>query len=293
MLTALSIVAAPLLAASAFAQSLPPPTEPSEIVVEGSKDRDRQVRQFVDALTDAPIGGQLSRFDWEVCPVAVGLTEPHNGAVARRMRAVAEAAGIRTAPDGCKPNALVIVADDKQDLIEALWRQYPAYFTDPQGRRSKPAITPGPATAWHVERVSDPDGVTSPQDLIYKFYVTTTTDSTRLLPATRPHFAAGILVVERKALTGLTAVQLADYAAMRIFARTDPARLTGNEPTILTILDRPMDAMVPVTLTEWDLGFLKGLYASRDRQYASRQRHEIETRMRKELARSPTADSRR
>lgn len=293
MFSTLSLVAASLLTSSALAQNLPPSTEPSEIVVEGTKDRDREVRQFVDSLTDAPIGGQLSRFDWAVCPVAVGLPEPQNRAVADRMRLVAGAAGIRLAKPGCRPNALVIVADDKQELIEGLWRQYPAYFTDALGRRSKPGSSSGPATAWHVEGVLDPDGVAPSQDRIFKYFITTTTDSTRLSPASRPHFAAGILVVERNALAALTTTQLADYAAMRIFARTDPARLKGSEPTILTILDAPMDSAIPVTLTEWDLAFLKALYASGERQYATRQRREMEQRLRKELARPTSGDARR
>src|SRR5262249_49604677 len=114
-------------------------------------------------------------------------------------------------------------------------------------------------------------------------YVTNSTDSTRLLPSTHPHFVAGILVVERKALAHLSTTQLADYAAMRLYARTDPSQVTAAAPTILKGLEASNDTMIPVTLTEWDFGFLKALYQSRSRQYAGGQRHEIETRLRKDL----------
>ena len=77
--------------------------------------------------------------------------------------------------------------------------------------------------------------------------------------------------------------QVADYAAMRIFARTDPAKLKGSAPTILDILEAPMGSAVPVTLTDWDLGFLRSLYASHGRQYANRQRKEMEGLLRKDL----------
>ena len=74
----------------------------------------------------------------------------------------------------------------------------------------------------------------------------------------RPHFIAAVVVVELDALGGLTVTQLADYAAMRAFARTDPRRLKGTgAPTILSAIEAPMNSPVPLTLTEWDLAFLQ------------------------------------
>lgn len=297
MLSILPLVVAPMLASSALGQTMAPPSEPSEIVVEGSKDRNRQIRQFVDALTEAPIGGQISRFDWAVCPAAMGLPEHQNRAVAERMRRVAEAAGIRLGRADCRPNAILIAVDQKEQFIEALYRKYPVYFADEFGVPRRPRLERGVAAAWHVEGRLDSNGIPATRRIVNgvpeKSFVVSSTDSSRLQPASRPHFVAGIVVVERGALTGLTTTQLADYAAMRIFARTDPARLKGQPPTILTILDAPMDSAVPVTLTEWDLGFLKSLYASGDRQYANRRRHDIEVRMRQELARAPSDQPRR
>lgn len=272
-----------LLAGPSLAQTT---AEPPEIIVEGTKEYDRQIDRFVEALTDAPIGGQLSRFDWTACPAAVGLPDEQNQAVTDRMRQVAGAAGIKLAAARCKPNALAIVADDKQEFIEALWNKYPDYFANPQGRRVKPSRDSSPATAWHVEGIVDANGFVPGQDLFWKYYYTNSVDTSRLQPAAHPHFVAGVVVIERKALAGLTTKQLADYAAMRIFARTDPARLHDQAPTILSILDAPMGSAVPITLTEWDLGFLRALYASGGRQYAGRQRDEIQSRMRDELERS-------
>jgi hypothetical protein len=44
-----------------------------------------------------------------------------------------------------------------------------------------------------------------------------------------------------------------------------------------------MGSPVPLTLTRWDLGFLKGLYAATDNLYASSQRSEIKARIRRDL----------
>jgi hypothetical protein len=42
---------------------------------------------------------------------------------------------------------------------------------------------------------------------------------------------------------------------------------------------------VPLTLTEWDLAFLRGLYGARVNQYAVTERGEIGRSMRKQLSR--------
>jgi len=94
------------------------------------------------------------------------------------------------------------------------------------------------------------------------------------------------LVIERRALDGLTTTQLADYAAMRLFARTAPERLAGSTaPTILTIIEAPMGSAVPITLTDWDLAFLRGLYASHNNLYAAEHRSRISRRIANELGR--------
>jgi len=266
-----------------------PKEEPasSEIVVQGINP-DRQIDDFVQALTDAPIGGQLSRFDWAVCPAATGLPQAQNAAVRERMRRVARAAAIPLAGPGCKPNVLLIATPDKKVLIEGLNRKYPSYFSGiPRDRVRDLARRPGPAAAWHVRgRISadaelvPTDGVSGPH--VYQ----ATRDPSRLSPATRPHFLGAVVVVEHSALTGLTTTQLADYAAMRAFAQTEPGRLEkATAPSILTVLEAPMGTPTPVTMTRWDFSFLKALYAAPVDKYVNVQRSAIRHRVRKELER--------
>ena len=92
-------------------------------------------------------------------------------------------------------------------------------------------------------------------------------------------------------LSGLTVIQLADYAAMRAFAQVDPSRLEKSAaPTILTILDAPMGSAVPITLTEWDLAYLKALYSSTENRLAGQQRHEMGNKIARELSKQPRDD---
>jgi hypothetical protein len=276
------------LGSGAQAQQQPQPDAPQAIVVQGVRDRNREVERFVDALTEAPIGGQLTRFESSVCPAAVGLSPRQNEAIVQRMRRVAAAAGLRVGRTGCGPNALLIVVNDKNQFVDALYRKHPVYFLDSSGKPRRPRPTMGPATAWHVQGLLDSNGMTAAKAVVdgipRDHYEVSSMDASRLLPPSVPQFAAGVVVVEVKALAGITTTQLADYAAMRIYARTDPDRLgASSATTILKLLDTPMGAAVPITLTSWDLAFLKALYSSSSRQFANRQRSEIRADMRSNL----------
>lgn len=281
----LAVTAALAFAAPAAAQDSS--TEPAgeEIVVEGIRDRGRQIDRFVDALTPAPRQGQLSRFEWSVCPLVMGFSEPQNAAVATRMRKVAEAAAIPLGKADCRPNVFVFVTRDKQAFIDLLRKKYPLYFTgfDPD-EVHRIGRSPG-VSAWHVKGLLNEDGLPIPTDQADGYYVNQLTGvPSRMRPSTRPHFLASIVVVELDLLVGLTTTQLADYAAMRAFAQLDPARLNKvAAPTILTILDAPEGTAVPVTLTQWDFAYLRSLYGSAENRYVSQQRGEMKRLMRDEL----------
>ena len=287
-LGACALAAAFLFAAPAAAQN-PSSNSDDEIVVQGERERDRRIQEFIGALTDVPVNGQISRMEWAACPAAVGLSPAQNQAIAARMREVAAAAGMEVGAADCRPNALVIVTRDKQDLIEQLARRYPAYFSDMWPRQVRRlARAGGPASAWHVKGMIGPDGdevAVDPTTGVAT--IDSSVSPSRIRQATRPHSAAAILVVEVGALGGLTTTQLADYAAMRTFAETEPAQVAGmSVPTILTVLDAPMGSEVPVTLTNWDLGFLRALYASPLNHLATAQRNEMRNHLRADLERA-------
>ncbi|HEX8379147.1 MAG TPA: hypothetical protein VF619_01205 [Allosphingosinicella sp.] len=294
------VLAGPLLAAFAFsapAAEPPRPARPDEIVVTGNRDAEREVRDFVRALAPGSPLGQLSRFEWEVCPVAVGVPPSQKQALARRIRQVAQAAGIKLAAAGCSPNVLLVVASDKKAFIEALAKRHPDYIGSMPRRAFRRLVSqPGPAAAWQVDGpLLNADGqpigaarLTGSRfdaDADATLYINDTTrTTTRVSAGARPHFTAAVVVVEGKALDGLTTTQLADYAAMRAFAQTDPSRLKpGAPPTILKILDAPMGSEVPLTLTPRDLGFLRGLYSAKENLFAGSQRGVIRKAIKEQM----------
>jgi hypothetical protein len=267
----------------------PRPEDSTEVVVTGTRDRDRQVRDFVGALTQAPVMGQLSRFEEAVCPEAIGLSSNQNRAVAARIRAVAQAAGIAVGGARCRPNLFVVVTQDREALIRRIRQNW----LDPRGYPVPIPRQPGPAVALHLEGLLDGDGIPAgvkqdEGDGRSGYYIVGSSDgSSRVRPASSPHFLLAALVVEPDVLDGLTTMQLADYAAMRLLARTDPSRVaTTPAPTILNVLEAPMGSEVPSSLTHWDLGFLRALYGSGERRYANQQRSEMRRLLSRELERT-------
>lgn len=274
-----SLLAASLAWIGLAAHQDPPSQQAPDIVVEGIRPSDSQIRRFIDAMARAPGADQMSRFDLPVCPQAAGLTPSHNSAIENRLRRVAGAAGIRVAPAGCAPNVIVVVTRDKSEVIKQLRRVHPGYFPDRTRPEYRRLSAPGAVAAWHVEGRLTHRGEELREGFDKQVFEVTSDPhhgASRIAVSSHPHFLASVVVVEMNAVSGLSTTQLADYAAMRAFARTDPARLKDLEiPTILTALDTPVGEEVPVTLTQWDLSYLKALYATPINQLAAQQRGDI------------------
>jgi hypothetical protein len=276
-----TLLTAALLAAPAAAQ------EDAPIIVTGQKDVERQIEAFVGALTQASPRGQIARFETAICPGAFGMPDAQRTAVKDRIRLVAQGVGLDVAAADCKPNLLVVVTADKTAFIKALGKDHSYMFGDRTPSEVRKIIAEsGPATAWQIQQMVNGDGRAISNEADMPINRSTRTPS-RIAPPARPTFMAAVVVVESKALEGLSTTQLADYAAMRAFARIDPARIDASAPTtILRVLDAAPDSDVPVTLTQWDFGFLKGLYSSPNNLYVPSQRSEIGRAMEQELERS-------
>lgn len=281
-----------LVAAPAAPASITPPD--SAIVVEGSREREQQIRQFIKTLMPAPVRGQTSRFETAVCPAVVGLPQHQNGYIEQRMRRIADAAGIPVAGTGCTANAIVIVTNDKNAFLRRLEKERPEYFPVTwEGRQIHSLQNASPVAAWQLEEMLRSDGTSVSQQITHSSVslaelVAASQKSfepdSRLKPAVRKRFVSSILVVQADALAGLTTMQLADYAAMRTLVRTDPDQTRDTVPnTILNVIEAPMGTPVPITLTAWDMSFLKAFYASGKNNYVESQRSQMQRQMRQNL----------
>ena len=286
----MALIAGIALLAGAALQAAPAPPDEA-IVVQGVRPSKKQVRDFVRALTDIPSYGQISRFHAPVCPVAMGLAPTQNERIAERMRRVAAAAKIPVAPARCTPNAFVILAPDKAAAIGELSRRFPAYTSQMSARDlRKLSEAPEPAAAWQVKGLMTADGEAAAKATASDTYVVKSVGTqSRIRSASKPTFTASVVVIDLKSAAGLTVTQLADYAAMRTFADIAPARVAKvGVPSILDVLGQPDDRPLPVTLTYWDLGFLKSLYATDNSYFAGYQRGDMEHVLNKEVEQAGT-----
>jgi hypothetical protein len=269
----------------------PAPGDGEEIVVSGIRERREAIRNFIDALDgDTRFGDPLARMDVvPICPAAVGLSDARNAEISARIRTVAEAATLKTAPPGCRPNVLVVFTIDKNAFIAALRREHPAYFGGDTAGQMGLRRQRGPVTAWHVSRRYDRNGEPVPYDGTQGFYTLEAPEGpSRISAQSRPAFIAAVVVIERNAIAGLTPVQVADYAAMRAFTQADEAEFrTTRVSTILTAIEAPMGAAVPNTLTEWDLAYLRGLADTPSFRAGGVQRASIRRRMMDEIKNAP------
>lgn len=265
----------------------PPPEQAAsgpEIVVRGARDRDRQISQFISDLTPAPSHGQLARFEDKLCPRAYGMPASYDELVTGRMRAVAAAAGIPLGKVDCRPNAVVIVTRDKRSFIKRLAQQRPYMVPDEWSGWTLRDVArdPSPAAAWSIEdeRASDSAGFYPAKEQRINWKAG---GESRLRANSRPVFVASVLVIQADALEGFSTRQLADYAAMRAFVHVDPKRIDRKSNTILTLLDTPMGEPAPLTLTEWDLSFLKAYYSGTLNRFAEYDRAQMTSAMKRDL----------
>jgi hypothetical protein len=286
---AMSLFAAVAIAQPATAGSAPP-DDSSPIVVTGRRNDAEDMRNFVRAVTHTRPGVLPSRFEQSVCPAALGLPPAQAAAVARRMRRIAREVGIPVGGERCAPNVVVMVTRDKQAFLDELNRKHAQYFGQlSRSQVRKLSRQPGPAVAWQTQGAPvSARGVELFYDPAFDAYVNKTTEApSRISAGARPQYDGAVVVVERRALAGLTVTQLADYAAMRSFAGADPRRLPPTSlPTILRVLEAPMGTAVPLSMTQWDLAFLRGFYSAPRNINTAGQRSAIDRSMQQDLDRA-------
>ncbi len=246
------------------------------IVVTGQKDLERQIDNFIGALTPSSPSAQIGRYEDEICPRTLGFNDAQRAAVEERIKLVAQSVGMRAGGADCRINMLVIAAPDKAAFLKEVGTKHAYLFGDRTPTEMRKIMAqPGAATAWQVEGQLNADG--RPVTPEFGIPVNRTVRSpSRITTGARPYVAGSVVVMDSRTLVGLSTTQVADYALMRAFAKINPAKLeTTTAPTILRVLDAPDNAEVPLTLTQWDFAFLKGLYSGSNNLYASSQRSEI------------------
>ena len=262
-----------LAAGAASAQEPPPQTPPArpsaqldDVVVEG-RQLEALVRNFVTEVSQPANNRGLARWNRPICVGAVNLRNGVGQYVVDRISDVARELEVEAGEPGCRPNILIVAADDGAALASAIVEDRPRNFdlrhngTD-AGTRAFRNFRTGdqPVRWWQISMPIDSDtgdrAVRLPGDgappVIRVF------SASRLRTQIRDDMLRSVIIVDVERLAGANLVQLADYLALVALAQVDAEADTSAFPTILNLFADPASA--PAGLTDWDRSYLTALY---------------------------------
>lgn len=255
--------------ASAEPDAAEPATTVEEVTVRAAQRR--TISEFVRDLSDETREGKLARWNKTICPATLGLPQRYGQYLNDRLGVVARDAGLKVAEPGCRPDILIVVTDEADQLLAELAAEHKDLFaarrwsyerTSAGGSQSFESFiqTPRPVRWWHVAESVPADGQPFLDD-----GRTVRVQPSRLRATMREDFAFVIIVVDAKLARGVTYQALSDYVAMAALAQLNPNVSVDSVPTVLNVFDDLEAGRTPAEgLTEWDRAYLKGLYAARD-----------------------------
>jgi hypothetical protein len=277
-MSSLSAVLALTLALGAVgaASAQEPPTRPStqldDVVLEG-RQLEAMVRGFVNEVSQPANNRGLARWNRPICVGAVNLRNDVAQYVVDRISDVARELDVEAGEPGCRPNILIVAADDGAALASAIVEDRPRNFdlrhnsTDAGTRAFRNFLTGDqPVRWWQISMPIDSEtgrrAIRLPGDVdpagqpgapvIHVFA------ASRLRTQIRDDLARSIIIIDVERLAGANLVQLADYLALVALAQVDAEADVSTFPTILNLFDDPAGA--PAGLTDWDRSYLRALY---------------------------------
>jgi hypothetical protein len=183
----------------------------------------------------------------------------------------ADALDVTLGAPGCSPNLLIIFTTDSDRVARVLvdeYRRVLGYFSTDGATRGRSAMedfaaTPRAVRWWHVSNAADESGAVAVNRTIGgPPAVSTSAGGSRIENPTHQTFTRAIIVVDSARVAGMRIDSLSDYISMAALAQLDPDADTSAYPTILNAFNDGSPGNAELTLTDWDVAYLEGLYAS-------------------------------
>lgn len=280
-------------AAALQAQDTPSASEQPEIIVRG--EAELETDELRDAVGDIAMRGRsyehpMARYQSPLCPAVIGMGEAMGGKVVQRIRSNALDAGMEVDEDGCTANALMIVTDDTEKLIEQMRKNHPRLFNTRILREIKAARNRNDgAIVWSTYILQGPQGRGKASGTVVSNSLEGSfanaggaAQELRLTFPSRSHIpystdkTSTILVFDVDRLDRMHLDQLADFATMRILGSPQP-RIEFEEDdamSILTLFDGELE-QAPMAMTALDRAYLRGLYAMEPNDPSTRLEHYV------------------
>lgn len=270
--------------AAAATPATAPPTDArpaanlDAITVQGNKAREevrREVDQFVHSAMVHYWDRPLLRWSTPVCPLVAGLPLDQGEFMLRRLSLVIHSVDAPLAPEKCKPNFLVLVTSQPDELLANLRKKRPQLFDlhDGMGKIKHFLKTDRPVRVWFdweyggggaalataaaITGSASPSAAGAGGD-----YPILNSANSRLSYSAPRSINAAIIAVDLPAMKGVNLAQLSDYVAMVGLAELNLDQDLSGTPSVLRLFSRdggaPTDGM-----SFWDTALLKSLYSSR------------------------------
>jgi hypothetical protein len=281
---ALLLAATPVLAQT--------PGEPETVYSDAQwyKDYSRSA-QTLDALA-APVSGvdgQYARWKDPVCFNVYGLAPAIAYAMKRRMKEVAHHVGAPLdASESCTPNVTIIFTSDPDATRQSIWEVRP-WLVPGLGMIRNRVRQEQPIQAWYAGLLRGPNGRRILWDGYDEdFYYSTGFGAgfvenpmmSRLNSGIETEIGAVTIIVDSKAILGMTLGALADHFALLSLAEAHVSRQCKPVETIANLMRKDCGPAA-TALTQNDLVMLTGLYKTPDDFMQTMQRARILGNMRK------------
>ena len=206
-------------------------------------------------------GDPVPRFEDAICPGVAGMQVDAAEMLVYRIRQNAEALHRWLAPpETCKANLIVSFVNDGQQIVRELIHEKPYLFSEvPPSEREARLAMPGPVHVVSnvVTRTRDGMPVYGEENLNDPPQVTAWMAHSKIYSATRRDIIYVLVLIDQRAVRGMSLTQLADYVTMRALVHDLPDQPAAN--SILTLFSAPADNR-PAGLTSYDQALLSGLY---------------------------------
>lgn len=253
----------PLVLLSAATALRAQEAEPPAIVVEEERPRtERELTELARDLADNPRPDRpLARFEAPLCLMVAAGDTALAQEVAARIIANAKAAKVKVRPSGCSINALVLVADDARQQLQSVRASGRRLFAGLSAREIEEAMgARDPVYVFQASKAVAASGQAMFEAQPDQPPTNFVTAMGRLTRMTREDMLSALVIVDNAAVAGLTPIQIADYASLRLLAPTGEVAPSGpGAPrTIMTLFAAPQDA--PAQMTRFDRAYLAALY---------------------------------
>lgn len=260
-------------------------SQDDEIVVIGPKKRMAEFQKLiVDHFRVSGGGrhdGQYARFAQPVCPSVAGLAERQIKAIEDRIRQIAEMADIEVGKEDCSPNIFLAIVDDGGSEIKLLRSKKGRLFGSlSASARDRIEQSGGPVYSWKATQTLGSDSRHGASAGSFTFMAgsngsgggpalggaqvngQTTHVKSKIARSTTEGISYSYLLIDSKALPGISAAQLADYAAMVSLIDIEVGSDTQvPDGSILSLFSEIEDkSLRPTSLSGGDLLLLRGLY---------------------------------